>query len=193
VDGNGTNGIVIGIVCDLEDPEKLGRVKVTYPHLDDARSDWMRTVNAMAGAGRGTFFRPEKGDEVLVCWEHNDSRRAHLLGGLWSTTDAPPPDDGKPKDNNWRFITSRSGHTLKFDDTDGAERIEIYDKDGSRRIVLDSKDKKIQILCDGDIEITSSGGDVAISGNNVSVSATQKLTLSGDSGASLKGATVEIN
>lgn len=188
-----TNGIVVGIVCDLEDPESLGRVRVTYPHLADARSDWMRTVNAMAGGGRGTFFRPEVGDEVLVGWEHNDSRRPYLLGAVWSKKDKPPADDGDAKHNNWRFITSRSGHVLKLDDTDGAERIEVYDSSGSCRIVLDSAAQKVQILCDGDIEIASSGGDVSISGTNVSVSANQKLDLSGSAGASLKGATVDIN
>jgi uncharacterized protein involved in type VI secretion and phage assembly len=188
-----SNGIVIGVVCSLKDPENLGRVKVEYPHLGNQKSDWIRTVNTMAGAGRGTVFRPERGDEMLVCWEHNDPRRAHVLGGLWSKKDKPPADDGKPADNNWRFIHSRSGHILKFDDTKGNEKIEIIDKDGRRRIVLDSKSRKVQIVCDGDIEITSSSGNVAIKGRDVSVSASGRLSLTASGSATLKGSTVNLN
>lgn len=187
------NGIVIGVVCSLDDPEKLGRVKVEYPHLGNEKSDWIRTVNQMGGAGRGTVFRPECGDETLVCWEHGDPRRAHVLGGLWSKKDKPPADDGKPTENNWRFIRSRSGHILKFDDTDGAERIEILDKDGRRKVVLDSHSRKIEIVCDGDIEITSSSGDVTIGGRNVTVKASGTLALQATGTATLKGSTVNLN
>jgi uncharacterized protein involved in type VI secretion and phage assembly len=193
VNPHDTNGIVIGVVCSLEDPDGLGRVQVRYPHLNNKKSDWIRTVNSMAGSGRGTFFRPEKDDEVLVCWEHNDGRRAHVLGGLWSKTDKPPADDGKAKENNWRFIKSRSGHMFKLDDTKGAEKIELLDKDGRRMLVLDSKNKKVQILCDGDIEITSSSGDVKISGKDVSVSASGKLDLTATGKTTVKGSTVELN
>ena len=193
VNENDTNGIVIGVVCSLEDPDNLGRVQVEYPHLDNKRSDWIRMVNTMAGAGRGAFFRPETGDEVLVCWEHNDGRRAHILGGLWSKKDKPPRDDGKAKENNWRFIKSRSGHILKFDDTKDAEKIEILDKDGRRKVVIDSKNKKVQIVCDGDIEITSSSGNVAIKGKDVTVSASGKLALNATGTATLKGQTVNLN
>ena len=69
---NGTNGIVVGIVTDLEDPDGLGRVQLTYPHLEDQKSQWARLVSPMAGAERGTFFRPEVEDEVLVAFEHGD-------------------------------------------------------------------------------------------------------------------------
>jgi uncharacterized protein involved in type VI secretion and phage assembly len=187
------NGIVLAVVSSLDDPEKLGRIQVEYPHLGNEKSDWIRTVNAMGGPGRGTVFRPEERDEVLVCWEHNDPRRAHVLGGLWSKKDKPPADDGKPVENNWRFIHSRSGHILRFDDTKGNERIEIIDKDGTRKIVLDSKSRKVQVVCDGDIEITSSSGDVKISGKDVSVTASGSLSLTATGSATVKGSSVNLN
>ena len=126
------NGIVIGIVADLDDPEGLGRVQVSIPHLGDQLSDWARLVSLMAGAERGVFFRPEKDDEVLVGFEHGDPRRPYILGGLWSKADQPPADDGKAKQNNWRFITlaQRPHHQARRHT--GAERIEIIDKDGNR-------------------------------------------------------------
>jgi uncharacterized protein involved in type VI secretion and phage assembly len=200
VDGasaNGSNGLVIGVVCDLDDPDRLGRVRVRYPHLNDQESDWMRTVNVMAGAGRGAFFRPEPEDEVMIAWEHGDPRRPHLLGGLWSQTDSPPADDGKPTENNWRFITSRSGHLIKLDDTENSERIEIVGMDTKRRIVIDcsAKSKKIQIICDeGDLELSAPQGTVKIDAKDVVVTATGKMDLTAKGGpTTVKGQTVDLN
>ena len=135
------NGIVIGIVTNLEDPEKLGRVKVAYPHLDSEESDWARLATLMAGKNRGSFFRPEVGDEVLVAFLQGNNRYPFVIGSLWNGVDTPPPDGGKAKENNWRFIKSRSGHTLKFDDTKDKEQVEIKTKQGHTLLLDDTKDK----------------------------------------------------
>ncbi len=66
-----------------------------------------------------------------------------------------PRTTATPTDNNWRFFRSRSGHLLKFDDTAGAERIEIIGKGGDHKLVIDVSGRKIEITC--------SSGDVAIS------------------------------
>lgn len=199
---NDTNGIVIGEVCDLEDPDKLGRVRVTFPHLGGVKSDWAKLVSPMAGKERGMFFRPEKGDEVLVAFEHNDGNRPYILGSLWSQVDTPPPSDGSAKDNNIRFIRSRSGHILRLDDTKGKEKIEFIDKDSQRRIVIDCDRKKIQITADeGDVEVSAKGnvkvdanGNVEVSAKgNVSIKAQGSLSLEASGKLTIKGATVEIN
>src|SRR3977135_4225334 len=148
------NGILIGIVADLEDPDGLGRGRVRFPYLNDQLSNWAKISTPMAGKNRGLFLRPEVDDEVLVAFEMGEPRRPYVLGGLWSNVDTPPADDGKARENNWRFFQSRSGHILKFDDTNGSERIEVIDKSGSHKIVIDSSGDKIQITCDsGNLEI----------------------------------------
>jgi uncharacterized protein involved in type VI secretion and phage assembly len=190
----GTNGIVIGVVSDLDDPEGIGRVRVTYPHLNDAPSDWARLVTPMAGADRGVFFRPEVEDEVLIAFEHGDPRRPYVLGSLWSKTDTPPADDGATTDNNWRFIKSRSGHVVRLDDTQGSERIEIVDKDGARKIVIDASGQKIQIVCDrGDVEVTASGGTVRVDAKTVSIKSSAEMSIEAGGPLTIKGATVDIN
>src|ERR1051326_3105131 len=98
------NGILIGTVLDLADPEKLGRVKLRLPQFDDQQTDWARMASPMAGKDRGFFFQPEVGDEVLVGFENGDPRRAYVLGALWSKVDTPPPRDGNDPQNNWRII-----------------------------------------------------------------------------------------
>jgi uncharacterized protein involved in type VI secretion and phage assembly len=187
------NGIAIGLVSSLDDPESLGRVQVTYPHLDDTKSDWARLVTIMAGPDRGAFFRPEKGDEVVVALEHGDPRRPYVLGAVWSTADPPPKGEGKATDNNWRFFRSRSGHLLVLDDTSDAERIQVVDKDGSRKVVIDSANNKIQVVCDGgDVEV-SAGGTVKVQARDVQITASGTMRLEANGALTIKGSTVNIN
>lgn len=192
--GQQVNGIVIGLVIDLEDPENLGRIRVKYPYLGDAPSDWARLVTPMAGKDRGMFFRPEVDDEVLVAFELGDVRRPYILGSLWSTTDTPPPDDGQAKKNNWRFIKSRNGHIVKLDDTQGKEKIEIIGSDGQRQIVFDIAAQKIQVTCDtGDIEVSAAAGKVKVDALTVEIKASGNMTLEATGTMTIKGATVNIN
>ncbi len=189
-----TDGLMIGLVTNLDDPEKLGRVKVKFPHLDGKESDWTRLAMPMAGPKRGTFFRPEVGDEVLVGFEYGDSRRAYILGSLWSQADQPPPDDGQPTQNNWRFIQSRSGHIILLDDTPGKEKILLQDKDGQRRVVIDSANQKIQVQCDtGSVEVEAPAGDVKIKAINITLEATGELKLNATGNVTIQGMMVNIN
>jgi uncharacterized protein involved in type VI secretion and phage assembly len=188
------NGVVIGIVADLDDPLTLGRVRVRLPHLADQLSDWARIASPMAGKGRGFFMRPEVGDEVLVAFEHGDPRRAYIVGAFWSSADAPPDDDGKKVDNNWRFFRSRSGHLLKFDDTSGAERIEIVGQGGDHKLVIDVSGKKIEISCSsGDIALSAPSGKLSIDARQVEIHASAALKIEAGAALTIKGATVAIN
>ena len=183
-------GVVVAVVTNNGDPGGLGRVKVKFPWLSDAyESDWARVMSPMAGKGRGVLMLPEVDDEVLVMFEQGQVDHPYVIGALWNGVDTPPLSntDGQ---NNVRSITSRSGHTITLDDTPGAEKITISDGAGSETIVLDSasgslsiaSDKKLTIQAKGDIALTSSGGDVAISCKSFSVSAQQSYEIKGSQG-----------
>jgi uncharacterized protein involved in type VI secretion and phage assembly len=188
------NGIVIGIVADLDDPEQLGRVRVKFPHLNDELSDWARLATPMGGKDRGLFMRPEKDDEVLVAHEQGDPRRAYVVGSVWSKVDPPPADDGKKVDNNWRFFRSRSGHVMKFDDTSGSERIEIVGKGGGHKLVIDVSGKKIEISCSsGDVAVSAPAGKVSLEAKEVAIKASTTMTLEATGSMTIKGSTVSIN
>lgn len=189
-----TNGIVVGLVIDLKDEENIGRIKVKYPHLEDQPSDWARLAAPMAGNGRGTFFRPEVGDEVLVAFEHGEPRRPYIIGALWSKADLPPTDDGNARENNWRFIKSRSGHIILLDDTQGKEKIVFVDKDNLRKVIIDSANSKIEVICEqGNVEVKAAAGDVKVEAINVSVKASAELKLEAIGNVTIKGAMVNIN
>lgn len=190
----GHAGIVIGLVTDLDDPERLGRVQVRFPYLGDRRSDWAKLVSPMAGPDRGMFFRPEVDDEVLVAFEHGDPRRSYILGSVWSKVDRPPSDDGQPVQNNWRFIRSRSGHIFKLDDTAGRERVEVIDKNGRCKVIVDSAADKIQVVADtGGIELSAPIGTITIDAAQVEINATASMTLKAGATLTLSGLTVSIN
>lgn len=187
------NGIVIALVKSLEDPENLGRVRVEYPYLGDQQSFWARVVTFMAGPDRGARFIPEVDDEVLVAFEQGDPRRPYILGALWSKIDTPIPDDGSQTDNNWRYIKSRSGHVLRFDDSDGGEKVEIIDKDEKHKIIIDTSGDKIEITCDsGDVIVNAASGKVDVKASEIRVESTGKMTLKAAATMTIEGATVNI-
>src|SRR6476469_2175065 len=85
------NGVVIGLVTDVNDPLKQGRIRVNFPWLEDEhQTDWIRIATTMAGNGRGTFFMPELQDEALVAFEHGNVRMPYVIGFLWNGKDSPP-------------------------------------------------------------------------------------------------------
>lgn len=76
-------GLVCGVVTNVSDPDKLGRVKVALPWLSpDFESDWARVIQVGAGPRSGALFLPEVGDEVGIGFEFGDPRRPYVLGGL---------------------------------------------------------------------------------------------------------------
>ena len=159
-------GVATAIVRDIRDPEGLGRVKVDFPWRTDsgagvsvtdgddrAHSYWARIATLFAGAGRGSFFIPEVGDEVLVAFEHGDPGRPIVLGALWNSEDTPPESmDGEGK-NHIRAIHSRGGHIVRLvDDTENqAAKVEIISQ-GGHKLTLDDEGGQ------GKIELKTAGG-----------------------------------
>ena len=139
------SGVVVGLVLDNQDPDGLGRVKINLPEpSEDEIGHWARVASPMAGGGRGMFFLPEKNDEVLVAFEQGDITRPYLLGALWNGKDKPP-ESNSDGENNLRLIKSRSGHLVRLDDSDGAEKIEIIDKSGENSVTIDTASNTISI------------------------------------------------
>jgi uncharacterized protein involved in type VI secretion and phage assembly len=194
-------GVVVGLVTNNQDPDKLGRVKVKFPWLSDAdESSWARVAAPMAGKQRGAFFLPEVDDEVLVAFEHGDVCFPYVLGALWNGQDAPPltNDDGK---NNVRMIKSRSGHVVKLNDEDGKETIEIIDKSEKNKIVIDTSKNTITVTTDKDITLSAAQGTIKLDAQKVEITSSDSTKLHAGSTMNVeasrtmtvKGATVNIN
>jgi uncharacterized protein involved in type VI secretion and phage assembly len=194
-------GVVIGVVTNNQDEEGMGRVKVRFPWLGEAdESHWARIATPMAGKERGVYFLPEVDDEVLVAFEHGDVRFPYVLGALWNGVDKPPADNGDGK-NNLRLIKSRSGHTIKLNDEDGKETIEIIDKSEKNSIVIDTTKNSITITSEKDITLTATKGTIKLDAQKIEIKSSADSKIEAGAGMdvkasatmNVKGATVNIN
>ncbi|HEX7313600.1 MAG TPA: phage baseplate assembly protein V [Pyrinomonadaceae bacterium] len=195
------SGVVVGVVTNNQDPEKMGRVKLRFPWLsDEDESNWARVAVPSAGGGRGFYFLPEVDDEVLVAFEQGDVRFPYVVGSLWNGKDAPPAsnEDGK---NNVRVIKSRSGHVIRLTDEDGKEMIEVIDKSEKNSIRIDTSKNTITITSDQDIVLSAKQGKITLdareveikSAANTKVEAGANLELKATAQANVKGALVNLN
>lgn len=183
-------GMVEAIVIDNQDPAKMGRVKVQFPSLPGAGggegppSHWARVSTPMAGKDRGWSTIPEIGDEVLVSFMHGDFNHAIVLGGLFNGVDTPPyaNEDG---DNNLRVFQSRSGHRVTFDDTEGAERIEMITHNEEIRVIWDSANKTLSVYSGKDI-ILESKETFSIKCKDFVLEAEQSISMDAGQNADLK-------
>lgn len=188
-------GVVTALVTDINDKDKLGRVKVKFPWLPkgsdgaEISSAWARLAVPSGGSNRGFFFSPEIDDEVLVMFEHGNVNYPYIVGALWNTKDKPPKGtDEAIKDSkvNQRIIRSRSGHLIILDDTDGKEQITIQDKTEKNSIVINSKDKSMTIKAEGDL-IFEAGGKVTMSSKgDFSVESKAQTKISSQSALSVE-------
>ena len=189
-------GVVIGVVTNNQDPDKLGRVKVSFPWLDDQdESNWARIATTMAGNNRGTFFLPEVDDEVLVAFEHGNVGKPYVIGALWNGVDAPVRDNADGK-NNQRVIRSRAGHEFILNDEAGKEQVEIKTKAGHQFLLDDtSGSEKISIVDksgDNKIEIDSAQNSIAISAKTKITLKAPTVEITADTEMTVKSAKVEI-
>ena len=193
-------GVVIGIVTNNNDPDRLGRVKVRFPWLSGStESHWARVATPMAGNDRGLYFLPEVDDEVLVLFERGDVRFPFVIGALWNGEDQAPAGNSDGK-NSLRVIKSRSGHLIRFDDSENAQKIEIIDATTSNRIVIDATTDTVTITADKNIVLEAPQGDIRLKARQVAIEASgnadvkaNTMTVAAQGSLALKGETIDLN
>jgi uncharacterized protein involved in type VI secretion and phage assembly len=160
-------GVYVARVLDNVDPIDAARVKLQFPWEGaDSESNWAPVAMPHAGHGRGMYFMPEIGDEVLVAFEQGDPNRPVVLGSLWNGNDSPPNDGlhGDEQGNNdIKRIVTKSGNRIVMDDIDGKETVVVATPQHIR-ISMFEGDQTLLIHSDGDINIHA-GGTVHIKCN----------------------------
>lgn len=184
-------GVTVGIVTNINDPDKKGRIKVKYVLWDTAQeSDWIRVAAPMAGPERGIFFLPEVNDEVLLAFQHGNVEEPIVIGALWNGKDKIPEAnaiaDGKV---NIRKFKTRIGHEVILNDTQGKESIELHTPKG-KKLVLDDANKKIEVKDDNaQNTLTIDNG-----ANSIELKAGSKVTLKVNSCViEINGSNISIN
>ncbi|MBD2564611.1 MULTISPECIES: VgrG-related protein [Nostoc] len=193
--------LLVGIVTDNKDPEKMGRVKVKFPTLtEDHTSDWARVVAVGAGPNRGFDCLPEVNDEVLVGFEHGDIHRPYVIGGVWNGKDAPPEkvSDSVTGGVRLRTIKTRVGHVLQFVEEDkGSSKKGIrVETEYGHKIYLNDSQKCIEIETKGGhkIKMDDMGKSVSVkSTGNMSLDAAGNIDISANGTITVKGALIRLN
>lgn len=179
-------GVVPARVVSHSDPRGMGRVQIRYDWMEGASTAWARMTTPHAGGGRGFMFMPEKGDEVLVAFEHGDPERPYVVGALWNGVDRAPrqgfwEDEGSeaagggaasmPRDihrNDIKRIVTKSGHRIQFVDVEGRESIVVATPGGQMIQLIDSCSetgggrKMLCLTTPGDILLNAPEGRVHI-------------------------------
>ena len=160
-------GGMIAKVVDNVDPEDRYRVRVSFPWLADqysqgttsdgsdalVQSYWARITTMMTGSDIGSFWLPEIDDEVMVEFEEGDFSRPIIVGGLWNGVKSSPrkltyspdqievdiPNNAQCGKNDFRFIRSRMGHTIAFNDKEGEGGVSLR-SNKSAELYIDDKD-----------------------------------------------------
>jgi Rhs element Vgr protein len=202
----GVGGLQIGVVTVLEnDPDGEDRIKVRLPLVSEQEEGaWARIATLDAGKGRGTFFRPEIGDEVVMGFLGDDPRHPVVIG-MCNSSAKPSPEPAKDANHRKGYV-SRAGMRFTFDDE---KKIVVLETPAGNRMTLSEDARAVTIedqngnkitLDQGGITIESgkdltlkANGDVTVEGANTELKAGSAFKASGTGSAELSGASTTIN
>ena len=150
-------------VLSNADPEGKGRVRVRMNwQTDGMQTGWVRVMTPDGGSSsdvksnRGFVFIPEVGDQVLLGFRHGDPARPYVMGSLFNGTTG----GGGLEGNHMKSLTTRSGHTIKLNDSLSSLGITIKDIKGNS------------------IHIDSVGDDIIINAKrNITINAGETFTV----------------
>jgi phage protein D len=181
--------LVVGVVTNNKDPESRARVRVKYPSLSDTEeSAWARVVTPSTGNARGLLMLPQPDEEVIIGFEHGDTRRPVVIGSVFNGKDKPGPDLEQNKDGSFAVLSDEKIHMHSKKDfeikSDQNMTVEIT-KDKTETVKGNYKN---ETTGNGKLKaqqyVIEAGSSMSVKGVSVTVEASASLTL--------KGATVDI-
>ncbi len=179
----GVSGLQIGVVTVLEsDPDGEDRIKVRLPLVSVSEEGiWARLATLDAGKDRGTFFRPEIGDEVVVGFLGDDPRYPVVLGMCHSSA-KPAPEPASDKNHHKGYV-SREKMKLTFDDE---KKIIHLETPGGNKLTL-SEDKKGILIED------QNGNKITLDNNGIKIESVKDLILKASKDIKAEGVNIELN
>ena len=166
-------------VLSNADPQGKGRVRVRMNwQTDGMQTGWVRVMTPDGGSSsdvksnRGFVFIPEVGDQVLLGFRHGDPARPYVMGSLFNGTTG----GGGGQGNNCKSLTTRSGSSLKLDDSAGS--VTLHDKGG---VKMNFDGAGNQTLATKASATTTVGKDASLlqmdKDGNIELKANTKITL----------------
>ena len=170
----------MGRVVENADPLGLGRVRVqmVWQEAGSEKTPWIRLLQPHSGSGKGFYFVPEIGEEVLVGFQGGNAEKPYVIGAQYNGKEKSGYAD---KENNIKAVHTRSGHKLVFIED---ESILITDKSGNE-ILLDTKGSNITITAPETMTLNAKNLNINVSqnmttnvGNNMITNVTNDTTIS---------------
>ncbi|MBF1625467.1 phage baseplate assembly protein V, partial [Prevotella sp.] len=190
------------------------RVRMNW-QTDGMQTGWVRVMTPDGGSSkdvksnRGFVFIPEVGDQVLLGFRHGDPARPYVMGSLFNGTTG----GGGGQGNNCKSLTSRTGSSLKLDDSVGS--VTLHDKgtvnmnfDGAGNACLDAQSKiglsvgdtnselilekngNVFLSADSTITFTVGSSSIVIDKNSININSSN-INLNGTT-INIKGTTNKI-
>ena len=188
-------------VLSNADPDGKGRVRVHMNwQTDGMQTGWVRVMTPDGGSSkdvrsnRGFVFIPEVGDQVLLGFRHGDPARPYVMGSLFNGVTG----GGGLEGNHMKSLTTRSGHTIKLNDSLSSLGITIKDIKGNsihidsvgediiinakRNVTINAGEtftvncKNANILSEESINMNAEQDITSVSGESTSIQAGESLT-----------------
>jgi uncharacterized protein involved in type VI secretion and phage assembly len=189
-----SSSLVVGVVTNNQDDQNQGRVRVKFPSLNDTDESWWAPVAVPhAGKERGLLMLPQNGDEVIVGFEHGDTRRPIVLGSVFNGKDTPGDElilaqKGAlgVKSQDKIHLHSAKEFEIKSDDKMTVEITKDVTETFKAKYTADATgDYKVETKANGNLKAqqmtVEAGTTMTVKGVNVSVEASGALTLKGAS------------
>ena len=164
----------MGRVVENADPLGLGRVRVQmmWQEAGSEKTPWIRLLQPHSGSGKGFYFVPEIGEEVLVGFQGGNAEKPYVIGTQYNGKEKSGYAD---KENNIKAVHTRSGTKIILNDSEGSILIEdpsgnTYHMDGQGNIKV-SAPKNISFTAGENINISAGQNITTTAGMNISASA----------------------
>lgn len=134
------HGFYRGKVVDVQDPYRVGRIRVevygVFDGLPVNALPWAIYADTMFGGQEeiGGFVVPDMDSEVWVFFEEGDHTQPVYFAGAPARPHGPPQKDNGLYPRN-KALRTMAGHYFEVDDTPGDTRIKLYHTSGTQTLI----------------------------------------------------------
>jgi len=208
-------------VLENNDKKSLGRVRVQFIWQkelkgEDSKTPWIRVAAHSSGGDKGLYMIPEKGDRVLVAFEHNHPERPFVLSSVYHGESKPEHHDPK---NLKKALKTKGGHQILMNDEKGKESMALsspfdfsatatggdMNMTAKSKVTIKSESGNIAINTPTDISIDADGnititakGDITLKAVNINLEGSASINLEApkinlNAKAELNGSGAKVN